>query len=77
MPSRRCSSPNVRRIYLMCLTGYELIRLQASLVAQGLKVKTMVRFGDPASEILSDAERQPVDLIMINLRGGDGATSPF
>ena len=54
-----------------------LARLRASLVAQGLPVTTMVRIGDPASEILSVADQQPVDLIMINSRGGDGATSPF
>lgn len=54
-----------------------LDRLQASLVTEGLKVSTMVRIGDPASEILSVAESQPVDLIMIKSRGGEGATSPF
>ena len=55
----------------------KLDRLQASLVTQGLKVTTMVRIGDPASEILRVAETQPVDLILMNSRGGDGAASPF
>lgn len=48
-----------------------------TLTSDGLDVDTRVCIGDPACEILETAERERVDLIIINSRGGEGAPSPF
>jgi nucleotide-binding universal stress UspA family protein len=54
-----------------------LQRVRAYLETQGLTVSTMVCLGEPAYEILDVAERQNVDLIVINSRGGGGKPWPF
>jgi nucleotide-binding universal stress UspA family protein len=54
-----------------------LQRVQAYLETQGLTVSLMVCLGEPACEILNVAERQNVDLIVINSRGGGGKPWPF
>lgn len=47
------------------------------LASRGLDVETIVRIGDPASEILEMANRYRADLIVINSRGGTGTPSSF
>jgi nucleotide-binding universal stress UspA family protein len=52
-------------------------KIRTYLEAQGIEVTTMVCVGEPACEILDVAERQAVDLIIINSRGGGGTPLPF
>jgi nucleotide-binding universal stress UspA family protein len=54
-----------------------LERVRAQLEAQGIEVTTMVCIGEPACAILDVAAQQPVDLIVINSRGGGGSPLPF
>ena len=54
-----------------------LDHLRASLETEGLEVSTMVRMGDPVTEILHCAAQQQVDLIVINSRGGGGSPVAF
>jgi nucleotide-binding universal stress UspA family protein len=52
-------------------------KVRVYLEAQGVAVTTTVCVGEPACEILDMAERQAVDLIVINSRGGGGTRLPF
>jgi nucleotide-binding universal stress UspA family protein len=54
-----------------------LEKTRAYLEAQGIQTTTAVCIGEPACEILDMAERQQVDLIIINSRGGGGTHRPF
>lgn len=54
-----------------------LDHIRTLLASRGLDVETIVRIGDPASEILEMANRYRADLIVINSRGGTGTPSPF
>lgn len=78
-PSLPTSLPRARDIQLSLTFQAEayLERIRDILVSRGLSVETIVRIGDPASEILEMAAHQKVDLIIINSRGGEGAPSPF
>lgn len=78
-PSLPRSVPRAADIQLTLTFQAEayLERLQSTLTSEGLDVETIVCIGDPACEILDVAERYGVDLIILNSRGGEGASSPF
>jgi nucleotide-binding universal stress UspA family protein len=52
-----------------------LERLALKLSEQGLKVSTRVRRGDPAQQILSQAQPQDIDLIVLATHGKSGMTA--
>jgi nucleotide-binding universal stress UspA family protein len=54
-----------------------LEKIRTYLEAQEVEVTCNVCVGEPAREILDFAERQGVDLIVINSRGGGAARLPF
>jgi nucleotide-binding universal stress UspA family protein len=51
------------------IAGNYLTLLKERLLAEGIKVETATLEGDPAGEILDYAERNAIDLIMINSKG--------
>ena len=76
IPSEWTNASDLRLTLTFQAEAY-LQQVRTYLETQGLEVSTIVCIGDPACEILDVAAHYQVDLIIINSRGGGGASSLF